>query len=248
MLEIKNLIVFYENALALNNVTFTCREGEITGVFGPNGAGKSTLMFTISGIILDMKKTEIMMAGERKTILGEIQFRGEDTIQVKPSERTRRGIVLCPERRRIFPESSTLENLKIGGYLATRKEAKKTLEYVFSLFPALKDLKKREGGFLSGGEQQMLAIGRALMAQPKLLLLDEPLMGLSPAIQSRLDQAVKEINEKTGITILITEQYAQPIFPIIHYGYVMEKGTIVMAGTAKELTDNPHVKAAYLGA
>jgi branched-chain amino acid transport system ATP-binding protein len=143
MLEIKNLIVFYENALALNNVTFTCREGEITGVFGPNGAGKSTLMFTISGIILDMKKTEIMMGGERITILGEIQLRGEDTIQVKPSERTRRGIVLCPERRRIFPESSTLENLKIGGYLATRKEAKKTLEYVFSLFPALKELKKK---------------------------------------------------------------------------------------------------------
>jgi branched-chain amino acid transport system ATP-binding protein len=248
MLEIKNLMVFYENALALNNVTLTCREGEITGVFGPNGAGKSTLMFTISGIILDMKKTEIMMGGERITVLGEIQFRGGDTINVKPSERTRKGIVLCPERRRIFPESSTLENLKIGGYLATRQEAKKTLEYVFGLFPALKDLKNREGGFLSGGEQQMLAIGRALMAQPKLLLLDEPLMGLSPAIQSRLVQAVKEINEETGITILITEQYAQPIFPIIHYGYVMEKGTIVMAGTAKELTDNPHVKAAYLGA
>lgn len=248
MLDIKNLMVFYENALALNNVTLTCREGEITGVFGPNGAGKSTLMFTISGIILDMKKTEIMMGGERITILGEIQFRGEDTINVKPSERTRKGIVLCPERRRIFPESSTLENLKIGGYLATRQEAKKTLEYVFNLFPALKDLKNREGGFLSGGEQQMLAIGRALMAQPKLLLLDEPLMGLSPMIQSRLVQAVKEINERTGITILITEQYAQPIFPIVDYGYVMEKGTIVMAGTAKELTDNPHVKAAYLGA
>jgi branched-chain amino acid transport system ATP-binding protein len=248
MLEIKNLMVFYENALALNNVTFTCREGKITGVFGPNGAGKSTLMYTISGIILDMKKTEIMKGGERITILGEIQFKGEDTINVKPSERTRKGIVLCPERRRIFPESSTLENLKIGGYLATRQEAKQTLEYVFGLFPALKDLKKREGGFLSGGEQQMLAIGRALMAQPKLLLLDEPLMGLSPAIQSRLVQAIQEINQKTGITILITEQYAQPILPIVDHGYVMEKGTIVLTGTGRELTDNPHVKAAYLGA
>jgi len=248
MLEIKNLMVFYENALALNNVTFSCREGEITGVFGPNGAGKSTLMFTISGIILDMKKTEMMKGGERITILGEIRFRGKDTVNTKPNERTRMGIVLCPERRRIFPESSTLENLKIGGYLATRQEAKRTLEYVFSLFPALKDLKHREGGFLSGGEQQMLAIGRALMAQPKLLLLDEPLMGLSPAMQSRLVQAIKEINSKTGITILITEQYAQPIFPIVDHAYVMEKGTIVLAGTAEELTDNPHVKAAYLGA
>ena len=248
MLEIKDLMVFYENALALNNVTLSCPEGKITGVFGPNGAGKSTLMYTISGIILDMKKTEIMKGGERITVLGEIRFMGEDTINVKPNERTRKGIVLCPERRRIFPESSTLENLKIGGYLATRLQAKRTLEYVFSLFPALKNLKKREGGFLSGGEQQMLAIGRALMAQPKLLLLDEPLMGLSPMMQSRLVQAVKEINQKTGITILITEQYAQPIFPIVDYGYVMEKGTIVLAGTAKELTDNPHVKAAYLGA
>ena len=215
MLEIKNLMVFYENALALNNVTFACREGEITGVFGPNGAGKSTLMYTISGIILDMKKTEIMRGGERITIVGEIRFRGEDTVNIKPNERTRKGIVLCPERRRIFPESSTLENLKIGGYLATRQEAKRTLDYVFTLFPALKDLKNREGGFLSGGEQQMLAIGRALMAQPKLLLLDEPLMGLSPAMQSRLVQAIKEINSRTGITILITEQYAQPILPIV---------------------------------
>jgi branched-chain amino acid transport system ATP-binding protein len=241
-------MVFYENALALNNISLSCREGEITGVFGPNGAGKSTLMFTISGIILDMKKTERMKGGERITILGGIKFKGKETIDIKPSERTRMGIVLCPERRRIFPESSTLENLKIGGYLASRSEAKRTLEYVFSLFPALKELKKREGGFLSGGEQQMLAIGRALMAQPKLLLLDEPLMGLSPAIQSRLVEAVKEINERTGMTILITEQYAQPILPIIDYGYVMEKGTIVLAGTSQELTDNPHVKAAYLGA
>ncbi len=248
MLEIKNLMVFYENALALNNVTFICREGEITGVFGPNGAGKSTMMYTISGIILDMKKTEIMKGGERITILGEIRFRGEDTVNVKPNERTRKGIVLCPERRRIFPESSTLENLKIGAYLATREETKRTLEYVYSLFPALKDLRNREGGFLSGGEQQMLAIGRALMAQPKLLLLDEPLMGLSPVTQSRLVQAIKEINSKTGMTILITEQYAQPILPIVDHGYVMEKGTIVLTGTGKELTDNPHVKAAYLGA
>ncbi len=247
MLEIYRLMVFYENALALNNVSFACREREITGVFGPNGAGKSTLMYTISGIILDMKKTEVMRGGERITILGEIRFRGEDTVNIKPNERTRMGIVLCPERRRIFPESTTLENLKIGGYLATRQEAKKTLDYVFTLFPALKDLKNKEGGFLSGGEQQMLAIGRALMAQPKLLLLDEPLMGLSPTMQSRLVQAIKEINSKTGITTLITEQYAQPILPIIDQGYVMEKGTIVLAGTAKELTDNPHVKAAYLG-
>lgn len=247
MLEIKNLMVFYENALAINNVSMRCQEGKITGVFGSNSAGKSTLMYTISGIILDIKKKEEMRGGERVTVLGEIQFRGENVIDVKPSERARKGIILCPERRRIFTESSVLENLKIGGYLAKGSQAKETLDYVFTLFPALKELKGRAGGFLSGGEQQMLAIGRALMAQPKLLLLDEPLLGLSPAIEARLAQAIKEINQQTGITILLAEQYARPILPIIDYGYVMENGGAVLEGTAEELTDNPDVRAAYFG-
>lgn len=247
MLEIKNLMVFYENALAINNVSMRCQEGKITGVFGSNSAGKSTLMYTISGIILDIKKKEEMRGGERVTVLGEIQFRGENVINVKPSERARKGIILCPERRRIFTESSVLENLKIGGYLAKGSQAKETLDYVFTLFPALKELKGRAGGFLSGGEQQMLAIGRALMAQPKLLLLDEPLLGLSPAIEARLAQAIKQINQQTGITILLAEQYARPILPIIDYGYVMENGGAVLEGTAEELTDNPDVRAAYFG-
>jgi len=240
-------MVFYENALAINNVSMRCQEGKITGVFGSNSAGKSTLMYTISGIILDIKKKEEMRGGERVTVLGEIQFRGENVIDVKPSERARKGIILCPERRRIFTESSVLENLKIGGYLAKGSQAKETLDYVFTLFPALKELKGRDGGFLSGGEQQMLAIGRALMAQPKLLLLDEPLLGLSPAIEARLAQAIKEINQQTGITILLAEQYARPILPIIDYGYVMENGGAVLEGTAEELTDNPDVRAAYFG-
>ena len=247
MLEIKNLMVFYENALAINNVSMRCEGGKITGVFGSNSAGKSTLMYAISGIIMDIKKKEEMRGGERITVLGEILFNGEDVINLKPSQRAKKGVVLCPERRRIFPESSTLENLKIGGYLATGSEAKKTLEYVFTLFPSLKELKGRDGGFLSGGEQQMLAIGRALMAQPKLLLLDEPLMGLSPAIEARLARAIKDINRQTGITILITEQYARPILPIIDYGYVLENGGAVLEGTAQELMENPDMKAAYFG-
>lgn len=247
MLEIKNLMVFYENALAINNVSMRCETGKISGVFGSNSAGKSTLMYAISGIILDIKKKEKMRGGERITVLGEMRFNGEDIINVKPSQRAKKGIILCPERRRIFPESSTLENLKIGGYLATRSQAKETLEYVFNLFPALKELKGRGGGFLSGGEQQMLAIGRALMAQPKLLLLDEPLMGLSPQIEARLARAIKEINRQTGITILITEQYARPILPIIDYGYVLENGGAVLEGTAQELMENPDMKAAYFG-
>jgi len=247
MLEMKNLMVFYENAIAINNISMECSKGKITGVFGANSAGKSTLMYTISGIILDIKKKEEMRGGERITVLGSILYEGKDIISMKPSERARKGIILCPERRRIFAESSALENLKIGGYLATRSQAKKTLEYVFSLFPALKGLKKREGGFLSGGEQQMLAIGRALMAQPKLLLLDEPLLGLSPMIEAMLARAIRDINEQTGITILISEQYARPILPIIDYGYVLENGGAVLEGTSQELMDNPDVKSAYFG-
>lgn len=247
MLEIKNLMVFYENALAINNISLKCRESAVTGVLGANSAGKSTLMYTVSGIILDMKKKEAMRGGERITILGSILYNGEDIIQIKPSQRARRGIILCPERRRIFPESSALENLKIGGYLATRAQAKRTLDYVFTIFPALKELKGREGGFLSGGEQQMLAIGRALMAQPRLLMLDEPLLGLSPLIEAMLARAVKDINKQTGITTLIAEQYARPILPIIKYGYILENGGAVLEGTSKELMDNPDVKSAYFG-
>ncbi|MGB9627973.1 MAG: ABC transporter ATP-binding protein [Thermodesulfobacteriota bacterium] len=247
MLEVKNLMVFYENALAINNINMTANKGKITGVFGANSAGKSTLMYTISGIILDVKKKEEMKGGERITVLGTITFEETDITQMKPSHRARRGIILCPERRRIFPESSTLENLKIGAYLATSHQAKKTLDYVFTIFPQLKNLKSREGGFLSGGEQQMLAIGRALMAQPKLLLLDEPLLGLSPLMEVMLARSIRDINSQTGISILITEQYARPVLPIIHYGYILENGGAVLQGTSQELLDNPDVKSAYFG-
>jgi branched-chain amino acid transport system ATP-binding protein len=247
MLEVKDLMVFYENAIAINNINLTCSQGRVTGIFGANSAGKSTLMYTISGIILDVKKKEEMRGGERITVLGSISFQGEDITHMKPSERAKKGIVLCPERRRIFPESSTLENLKIGGFLATKAQAKKTMEYVFTVFPPLKKLKKREGGFLSGGEQQMLAIGRALMAQPQLLLLDEPLLGLSPLMEAMLARAIHDINLQTGITLLISEQYARPILPIVHYGYVLENGGAVLEGTSQELMENPDVKSAYFG-
>lgn len=247
MLEVKKLMVFYENSLAINNINAICQRDKITGIFGANSAGKSTLMYTISGIILDIKKKEEMKGGERITVLGNIIFNEVDISHTKPSERAKRGIILCPERRRIFPESSTLENLKIGGYLATKSQAKKTLEYVFSIFPPLKKLKGREGGFLSGGEQQMLAIGRALMAQPKLLLLDEPLLGLSPLMEAVLARSIRDINAQTGITILIAEQYARPILPIINFGYILENGGAVLEGTSQELMENPDVKSAYFG-
>lgn len=247
ILEVKDLMLFYENAIAVNNVNIVVRQGQIIGVFGSNSAGKSSLMYCISGIILDVKRKEEMRGGERITVVGEIKFQGVEMLNMKPSHRAKRGVVLCPERRMIFDESSTLENLKIGGFLANRSQAKKTLEYVFALFPELKKLKRKEGGFLSGGEQQMLAIGRALMAQPKLLLLDEPLLGLAPIIEERLVQAICEINKEIGMTVLISEQYARPVLPIVDYGYVLENGAIVTEGTKEELMDNPDVREAYFG-
>ncbi len=247
VLEVKDLMVFYENALAINNVNLGCARGRITGLFGANSAGKSTLMSTISGIILDIKRKEVMRGGERIVVLGNVLYEGEDITGVEASFRARRGIVLCPERRRIFPESTVMENLRIGGILATREQARKTLDFVFSMFPALKNLRKREGGFLSGGEQQMLAIGRALMAQPKVLLLDEPLLGLSPLMEEILIEAIREINREIGLTVFVSEQYARPVLPLIDYGYILENGTAVLEGTSEELMDNPDVKAAYFG-
>lgn len=247
LLEVENLMVFYENALAVNNACFKVNEGKIVGLFGMNSAGKSTLMYTIVGMILDLKKKEEMKGGQRITLMGDIRFDGTDITDAKPSDRAGLGIVLCPERRRIFPESSTLENLKIASYLATKAQAKETLEYVFKLFPPLVRLQKRLGGFLSGGEQQMLAIGRSLMVQPKLLLLDEPFLGLSLGVQNALVDAIKDIRDRRGITVLVSEQYARPLFPIIDYGYIMENGAIVLEGTSEELIQNPDIKAAYFG-
>jgi branched-chain amino acid transport system ATP-binding protein len=247
MLEAKGLMVFYENMLALNNVSIRCAENQILGVFGANSAGKSTLMYTLSGIMEDIRKKEEMAGGERISVLGDISYMGEDIMNLKPSKRAKRGIILCPERRRIFRECSVLDNLRIGGYLATPAQAKGTLKYVFKIFPALEKLQKRIGGFLSGGEQQMLAIGRALMAQPKLLLLDEPLLGLSPLIQAILVRATREIRDEMGISIIVTEQYARPVLPIVDYAFILENGAAVMEGTRDELMNNPDVRSAYFG-
>ncbi|MCP4575838.1 MAG: ATP-binding cassette domain-containing protein [Deltaproteobacteria bacterium] len=247
MLEATGLMVFYENMLALNNIHIQCGVNRIVGVFGANSAGKSTLMYTISGIMEDIRKKEEMAGGERITVMGKVEYLGEDITELKPSQRAKRGIILCPERRRIFKESSVIENLRIGGYLASAAQARKTMEYVFKLFPALENLKKRIGGFLSGGEQQMLAIGRALMAQPKILLLDEPLLGLSPLIQATLVLATREIRDEMKISIMVTEQYARPVLPIVDYSFILENGSAVMEGNREEIMNNPDVKAAYFG-
>jgi branched-chain amino acid transport system ATP-binding protein len=247
MLEASGLMVFYENMLALNNVSIRCEKNQIVGVFGANSAGKSTLMYTLSGIMLDIRKKEEMSGGERITLAGSIRYQNQEVTTIKPSQRAKMGIVLCPERRRIFKESTVLENLKIGGYLASTAQARETLDYVFTVFPALKKLKNRLGGFLSGGEQQMLAIGRALMAQPKILLLDEPLLGLSPLMQAMLMRTTREIRDQRDISIIVTEQYARPVLPIIDYAFILENGSAVLEGDREELMDNPDVRAAYFG-
>ena len=246
VLVAKNLMVFYENALALNDLHLEVKVGEIVGVFGSNSAGKSTLMNMISGLLIHLRWKEKRKGGERITVLGELKFEGEDILYTPPNYRVTRGIVLCRERHPIFRESNVLENLKIGGYLHKRSDVGEKIELVFDLFPALKKLKGTRAGMLSGGEQQMLAIGMTLVASPRLLLMDEPLLGLSPVMQEEVVRVLKKIL-KEGITILLTEQYAKPIMPIIDRGYIVENGTLVFAGTRDELSENPEVKSAYLG-
>lgn len=247
MLEVQNLMVFFENALALNDYSMRVEEGEIVGVIGSNSAGKTTLMNTLSGLIIDMRIKEQRRGGERITVYGKVLFRGEDITQTRPSDRVKKGIVLSRERHPVFPESSVVENLKIAGYLRKKAEIREVMDYVFHLFPALVHLKAGKAGFLSGGEQQMLAIGMSLVVKPTLLLLDEPLLGLSPMMQKILVDAIKRLKESSGITVLLTEQFARPVLPMIDRGYVIENGMLSLTGTGRELMDNPEIKAAYFG-
>ena len=246
MLEVKNLMVFFENSLAVNDLSLEVQKEEIVGVLGSNSAGKTTLMNTISGLMIDIKRKEDRRGGERITVLGEVRFEGEDITNTEPDKRVKKGIVLSRERHPIFPDSSVEENLRIATYLRRDSEIKKTFDLVYSVFFHLKDIKKRRAGFCSGGEQQMLSIGMALMTKPRLLLMDEPLLGLSPVLQRDLRRAIKQIRGE-GVTILVTEQFARPLLPIIDRGYVIENGIPVLFGTGKELMDNPEVKAAYFG-
>lgn len=245
MLEVRNLMVFYENSLALNNLSFEVKQGEIVGILGSNSAGKSTLMYTLSGLILRLKEIEDRSGGVRIEVLGEVKFEGEDILHTKPPERVKRGIILTRERHPIFKDFNVLENLKVATY-SWRGSASEDFERVFRVFPALKELGKRKAGLLSGGEQQMLSIGMALMARPRLLLLDEPLLGLSPMLQVELVKAIKTARD-TGVTVLVSEQFARPLLPIIDRGYVIENGILIISGTGRELSDNPEVKAAYVG-
>lgn len=247
MLQVQNLMVFFENALALNDFSMELPQGEFRGVIGSNSAGKTTLMNAISGLIIDMKVKEQRKGGERITVIGEIFYNGKEITQLKPSERVKQGVVLSRERHPIFAESDVRENLKIAGYLRPRGEIRETMGFIFQLFPNLGALRKKRAGFLSGGEQQMLSIGMALVAGPKLLLLDEPLLGLSPIIQKDLVEAIIRIRDEKGITILISEQFARPILPKLDFAYVIENGMLTLSGKGPELMENPEIRAAYFG-
>ena len=247
MLETTNLMVFYENMLALNNVRIRCDQNQIVGIFGANSAGKSTLMYALSGIVLDIQKKEEMAGGERITVAGSVRYRDREVMHLSPSRRARLGIVLCPERRRIFKESTVLENLKIGGYLASAAQAKETLAYVFEVFPALYKLRNRIGGFLSGGEQQMLAIGMALVVKPELLLLDEPTAGMSPEERQRTRELIKKLWKAYDLTLVFIEHDMDMVFGIAQKVRVLQQGALLAEGTPDEIRNNKEVVTAYLG-
>lgn len=234
LLEVNDLHVFYGRIEALKGISFTVNQGEIVTLIGANGAGKTTTMRTVSGV--------------RSVAQGSILFEGQDITKMPPHERVKLGICQAPEGRGIFPGMTVRENLEMGTYVRGGNAAEKAsdLEHVFTLFPRLKERITQFGGTLSGGEQQMLAIGRALMSRPRLLLLDEPSMGLAPMLIAQIFQIIKQINSE-GISVLLVEQNATQALRTAQRGYVLETGHVVKEGSGQLLLDDPAVRAAYLG-
>lgn len=234
MLSVRNIHVKYGNIEALKGVSFEVFEGEIISLIGANGAGKSTTLRAVSGLL--------------KPISGQIEFLGASIAGVKPHLIVRQGILQSPEGRGIFANLSVLENLQMGAFTRQdgRAEIAKDLEKVYGMFPRIKERLKQQAGTLSGGEQQMLAISRALMGRPRILLLDEPSLGLAPQIVDKIFEIIQQIN-KEGVTILLVEQNANQALRISSRGYVVETGTIVLTGKGSELLTNEKVREAYLG-
>jgi len=228
MLLLRGIHTFYEHIEAIKGIDLQVNKGEIVCLIGSNGAGKSTTLMTISGIL--------------KPRAGSIIFEGEEIHKMPPHRIVAKGISQVPEGRRIFPRLTVKENLEMGAYA----EGKGQMEKVFELFPVLKERHKQLGGTLSGGEQQMLAIGRALMSRPTLLMLDEPSLGLSPIFVGKIFKTIKELNEE-GLTMLLVEQNANAALRLAHRGYVIESGKVTKEGKGKELLKDPYIRKAYLG-
>lgn len=231
ILSIKDLKVNYGGIEAVKGISFDVPKGDIVTLIGANGAGKSSTLRAIAGLV--------------KPSNGKIFFEGQDITGMDTTNIVKTGVTLVPEGRRIFPDLTVLENLKVGAYLR-KDDIREDLEWVYSLFPRLKERSWQAGGTLSGGEQQMLAVARALMSRPKLLMMDEPSLGLAPLIVRDIFTIIKEIN-KQGVTILLIEQNANMALHTANTGYVMETGTITMSGSGQQLLENEAIKAAYLG-
>ncbi|HEY7556828.1 MAG TPA: ABC transporter ATP-binding protein [Candidatus Binatia bacterium] len=232
MLTVSDIHVYYDAIHALKGVTFSVAKGELVTLLGANGAGKTTTLKTLSGLLHPRR--------------GAVELEGARLEKVEPHDIVRRGVAHVPEGRKVFPRFTVRENLEVGGYTRDKGALGADLDYVYQMFPRLKERHKQHAGTLSGGEQQMLAIGRALMARPKLLLLDEPSMGLAPKIVEQILENIRAINQ-AGVTVLLVEQNAAMALAISHRGYVLETGAVILEGSAVDLAGNDLVRQAYLG-
>ena len=232
MLKVENLAVSYGGIEAVRGLSFEVSEGGIVTLIGANGAGKSTTLRAISGLVTPKS--------------GKITFEGEDITGKDPTTIVERGVTMVPEGRKLFPDMTVLENIKIGAYLR-RDDISDDIEWVYTLFPILRERNWQRAGTLSGGEQQMLAVARALLARPKLIMMDEPSLGLAPLIVRDIFRIIREIRDNRGVTILLVEQNANMALSTADTGYVLETGMITLTGTGAELLENESVKAAYLG-
>jgi branched-chain amino acid transport system ATP-binding protein len=248
LLEVKDVTVCYDTAMVLDEASLMVEKGELVGLVGPNGAGKSTLLRSIAGLINWEKEVSKGTRQADITFKGSIEFEGERIEKLPASEIAKRGLLLCPERGRPFVEMTVKDNLLAGAYLVKDKKiVNDSLNKVYELFPTLKDRQNQISGTLSGGERQMLAIGRALMRKPKFMLVDEPSSGLAPRLKEDLFKRIEEIYHELGVTILLAEQDISFAFDLSRRSYVMSRGHIIAQGTAKELLKDETIRKTYLG-
>ena len=247
LLEVANVSVWYDKAMLINNLSMSVDKGELVSLVGPNGAGKSTLLRTITGLVAWEKELTKRSTHGDIHLEGTVTFDGERIDRIPAHNIVKRGLILCPERRRPFREMTVIDNIMVGAYLEKDKnKVQENLDKVYQLFPVLKDRSKQISGTLSGGEQQMLAIARAMMSEPKLLCIDEPSTGLAPILRAEVFQKIKEIS-KLGITVLLVEQDVSTVFKMATRSYVLSSGKIIAEGSSKKILKDEVVRKTYLG-